>query len=77
MEITRLSSTELKRNTAEVLNSVAFGKIEIIIERYGKPLVKIVPIALRKKNSNLKGALGRSYGAAPDFPPVSKLRRSR
>jgi len=73
----RLSSTELKRNTAEVLNSVAFGEIEAIVERYGEPLVKIIPVKTGGKRRNFKEALDRSFGAIPDFPDVRKSRHFR
>jgi len=73
----RLSSTELKRNTAEVLNSVAFGNIEAIVERYGEPLVKIIPVKTSEKGRNFKEALDRFFGAIPDFPDVRKSRHFR
>ncbi len=74
---TRLSSTELKRNTAEVLNSVAFGKVEAIVERYGEPLVKIIPMRTTKKKHDFKEALDEHFGAIPNFPDVCKSRHFR
>lgn len=73
----RLSSTELKRNTAEVLNSVAFGKVEAIVERYGEPLVRIVPMKASEKRRDFKKVLDGYFGAIPDFPSVSKTRHFR
>ncbi len=77
VKITRLSSTELKRNTAEVLNSVAFGKVEAIVERYGEPLVKIIPMRTAEKKRDFKEALDKYFGTIPDFPSVSKSRHFR
>ena len=73
----RLSSTELKRNTAEVLNSVAFGKIEAIVERYGEPLVKIVPMKTSEKKSDFKKLLDGYFGSIPNFPDVYSSRHFR
>jgi prevent-host-death family protein len=73
----RLSSTELKRNTAEILNSVAFGKVEAIVERYGEPLVKIVPMKSSKKEHDFKKVLADYFGSIPGFPSVSDSRHFR
>ena len=77
IKTTRLSSTELKRNTAEILNSVAFGKVEAIVERYGEPLVRIVPVRIGEKKRDFKEALNEYFGTIPDFPSVSKSRNFR
>lgn len=77
MKIERFTSTKLKRNTAEVLNSVAYGKAVAIIERYGVPLVRIVPMVAEREEKNLDKALGRYFGIFPNFPRVSKLRYFR
>lgn len=78
MKVTRLSSTELKRNTAKVLNLVAFGDTVAVVERHGKPLVMITsaasPVA---KDSGLEEKLENYFGALPDFPSVSKTRHFR
>jgi prevent-host-death family protein len=77
VKTTRLSSTELKRNTAEVLNSVAFGKIEAVVERYGEPLVKIIPMKTVKRKYDFEKALDGYFGAIPNFPDVRKFRHFR
>lgn len=77
MKITRLSSTELKRNTAEVLNLVAYGKVVAIIERYGAPLAKISAVDSSEKKIDLRKSLKKYFGAIPDFPEVSKERYFR
>ncbi len=40
---TIISATELKNKVSEVLNDVAFKGNVTVIERYGKPIAKIVP----------------------------------
>jgi len=76
MKTLNLSSTELKRKTAEILNLVAFGGTIVIIERYGTPLVKITP-AKSFTEENLEEKLKKYFGAVPDFPLVSKFRYFR
>lgn len=68
---TVISATELKNKVSEVLNEVAFKGNVAIIERYGKPIAKIVP------TENLDKVLNKYFGALPDFPDVTKFRRSR
>lgn len=68
---TIISATELKNRVSEVLNDVAFKGNVAVIERYGKPIAKIVPA------ENLDKVLNKYYGALPDFPDVTKFRRSR
>lgn len=77
MKKLNISSTKLKRNTAEILNLVAYGELTAIVKRYGEPLVKITPIISLKKDSNLKTKLKKYFGAIPDFPSVSKKRYFR
>jgi len=71
-----ISSTELKRETARILNYVGFGKAEAVVEKYGEPIVKIVPVA-SKKTTNIEDNLDKYFGAIPDFPYVSKKRYYR
>ncbi|MBM3498588.1 MAG: type II toxin-antitoxin system Phd/YefM family antitoxin [Armatimonadetes bacterium] len=35
---------DLRRDLARVVNSVAFGKERVVVERHGKPLVAVVPL---------------------------------
>lgn len=77
MKITYLSSTDLKRKTAEILNLVRFGETIAVIERHGKPLVKILPIKENKIEESLKEKLNNYFGAIPDFPDVKHKRYFR
>lgn len=76
MKTIYLSATELKRNTAEILNSVAYAGDVVVIERFGEPVAKMTPVLERTRLSG-KEILNKYFGAAPDFPDVTKLRRSR
>jgi len=77
MKITRFSSTELKRNTAEVINSVAFGGATAVIERHGEPIVKITPVSAGSDKTNLDKKLKKYFGVIPSFPDVTKHRHFR
>lgn len=65
MNTTTVNATDLKKNISEILNMVYYEKRVAIVERHGKPLVKIVPII---KEAHLDDY----FGALPDFPKVGK-----
>jgi len=44
-----VSATELKNKVSDILNDVYFRRKIVIVERYGKPIVKIVPIQTSDK----------------------------
>ena len=72
------SATKLKNNISYILNEIYYKEDVAIIERYGRPIAKIVPIKDEKTVvASLKKVLGNSYGILPDFPDVTKERRSR
>lgn len=52
---------------------------EVIITVYGKPLAKLVSAEPDKKNkqADFERAIGKHFGVLPDFPDVTKDRRSR
>ncbi len=78
MQNITISATELKKNASAILNDVAYGGKIAIIERHGKPLVKIISIEeAEKKTRDIKVLLDKYYGAAPDFPNVTKMRHFR
>lgn len=72
---TFISSTKLKSKLSEVLNGVTFKGNVTIIERYGKPVAKIVPVNTGSKES-ISEVIDRYFGVLPDFPEVTKFRRS-
>ena len=65
---TVISASELKNKVSEVLNEVAFKGNVTVIERYGKPIAKIVPTA------NLDKVLDKYFGALPNFPDVTRIK---
>lgn len=66
-----ISATDLKNRVSDVLNDAYFHGKVTVIERYGKPIAEIVPA------ENLDKVLNKYFGALPDFPDVTKFRRSR
>lgn len=77
---TVISATELKNKVSEVLNTVYFNGIETIVEKYGKPIARIIPIndkARKMSKRDVKRVLDETFGILPDFPDVTKFRRSR
>jgi len=74
MNIKRVSSTDLKTNTAEILNMVAYGGMEAIVERHGEELVKIIPITISSTKKDYKSLINKYFGSSPDFPEVYKKR---
>lgn len=74
MKNRHLSSTDLKKKTAEILNLVAYGKITAVIERHGEPLVEIRPYKKNKKKTNLENKLASSFGSIKNFPEVTRKR---
>ncbi|OGD86634.1 hypothetical protein A2164_02370 [Candidatus Curtissbacteria bacterium RBG_13_35_7] len=71
-----VSATELKNKVADILNHVVYTKSETIIEKHGKPVAKIVPIG-EKSEKDIALVIDRYFGVLPDFPDVTKFRRSR
>lgn len=75
---TTISATELKNRVSEVLNEVTFKGNVAIIERYGKPIARITPIKEAKRSrEEIRKVLDATFGSLPDFPDVTKFRRSR
>lgn len=73
-----ISASELKRNVSEILNAVHFEKKVTVIERYGKPIVKIVPFDENNTSEKSVGPLLEEYfGVLPDFPDVKNDRKFR
>ncbi len=74
-----ISATELKNKISEVLNSVYFHGNVTVVERYGKPIAKVIPVERNKLTSreDIRKVLDATFGALPDFPDVTKFRRSR
>lgn len=75
----KISASELKRNTSDVLNKIIYGGETVVILRHNKEVAKITPNSpgsdLTKKNLE---ALNKKYaGSRPNFPDVKKYRRNK
>ena len=77
MKIVYFPSTKLKKDTAAILNLVAYGDTEAIIERHGEPIVKITSVNTAGTKGNMEKKLSRYFGSIPDFPDVIKSRHFR
>jgi len=73
-----ITATDLKNRTAEILNDSYFKGKTILVGRYGKPIAKIVPIRDTTNNTiKFKKVLKNTFGILPDFPDITKARKSR
>ncbi|NCQ65981.1 MAG: hypothetical protein COZ34_03950 [Candidatus Pacebacteria bacterium CG_4_10_14_3_um_filter_34_15] len=75
MNISYTTATDLKQNTSSIINSVFYTKTPIIIERHGKPMVKIIPLDEPDiKNSSIKEDLDKFFASIPDIEIVKSKR---
>ena len=74
MNITYTTATNLKQNTSSIINSVFYKKTPIIIERHGKPIVKIVPIEKITNKATTKEKLDKYFASIPDIE-ITKPKR--
>lgn len=77
MDTFNLTATELKRRTAEVINEILYARREAIIERYGRPVARIVPVIKLEAVKSRTAAMKKYFGSIKNFPTVSKLRYFR
>lgn len=73
----KVTATELKRNTAKILNEVIYTTKPVDIYKYGEIVASIVSCATtRKENEEDKFRLldKKWAGFMPDFPNVTKDR---
>ncbi len=71
------TATELKNNPSEILNLAIYGGYEVMIEKYGEEVVKVVPITTSKPKKDYRKIMAKYFGSLPDFPEVYKFRTSR
>ncbi|WKZ25457.1 MAG: type II toxin-antitoxin system prevent-host-death family antitoxin [bacterium] len=71
------SATELKTNPSEILNLAVYGGYEVMIEKYGVEIAKVVPVKKTIKRTDYKDILKKYAGSIPDFPDVTSFRRNR
>lgn len=73
-----ISASELKNNVSEILNEVTFMGNVAVIERYGKPIAKIIPIGeVKRSREEIRKVLDATFGSIPDFPDVRSYRYFR
>ncbi len=73
-----ISASELKNNISEILNEVTFMGNVAVIERYGKPIAKIIPIReVKRSREEIRKVLDATFGSIPDFPDVRSSRYFR
>lgn len=78
MDYHSISATELKRKISEVLTDVSYKSKITIVERYGKPIAKIIPYKEGvDKKKDIGNILNSYFGSIPDFPEVLKKRKFR
>ena len=78
MNTNYISATELKRNISEILNSVYYKKNITVVEKFGKPIAKIIPIDEGEKDfTGIEEVLKSTFGSIPDFPDVTSKRYFR
>lgn len=73
-----VSTTELKNNLSDIINSVYYEKKTTIVERHGKPLLKLMPITEKRvEKRDINALVDKYFGILPDFPDVTKMRHMR
>ena len=73
-----VSATQLKRQVAEIINLVYYQKKEVVVQRFGKPVVRIVPEGKDKKEKvRIEDKLKKFFGTAKDLPEPRSTRRLR
>ena len=68
-----ITATELKQNTSEILNLVAYKNTIVEISKHGKIVAQITPKETFGKKDK-KRLLSRFFGISPNFPEVHKSR---
>jgi prevent-host-death family protein len=74
-----ISAYQARTNFGELLNLVYYQGDEVVVERKGKPLVKIVKFADKKPKANLlrESAVNRLFGSLRSpwgYVPLEKVR---
>lgn len=77
--INSISASDLKNKTSEVLNSVYYRRETIAIKKHGRTIAKIIPVVTDKRRAltEINEAITKTFGLLPNFPDVTKFRRSR
>jgi len=68
------SAYEARKNFGELLNLVYYKDIEVIVEKMGKPVVKISKIKTNKKESR-EELIAKYSGIWKDDPNIDKIEK--
>ena len=68
------TATDLKNSPSEILNLVAYGNYEVIIEKHGVEIAKVVPVTKKNSKKDYRKIMAKYFGSMPDFPEVHKFR---
>ncbi len=76
---THTTATQLKQNTAAIINQVYYQNQPIVIEMYGKPFVKIVPIDQDPiiETPQVKKKLKKYFGSIPNLETPKRFFRDK
>ena len=78
MDTYTITASDLKKNTADILNRIIYNNSTAVIERHGKIVAKIIPVSGKNTRSERVGdALQKTFGSLPDFPDIKKFRVNR
>jgi len=73
-----ISATQLKRQVSEIINLVYYQKKEVVVQRFGKPVIRIVPEDQGKREGiKVEDKLKKFFGTAKDLPEPRLTRRLR
>ncbi len=64
---TRISAVEARKNLGKILNIVNLRNEEIIIERAGKPMAKLVPCNSLTTSTKIQGDFRETRGLGKDL----------
>jgi prevent-host-death family protein len=68
------TATDLKNSPSEILNLVAYGNYEVMIEKHGVEIAKVVPVSKTNPKKDYRKIMAKYFGSTPDFPEVYKYR---
>ena len=79
MDTITVRATDLKNRTSEVINWVFYKNKDVLVERYGRPVVKIIACSdgVETEKRDLQKVLDRYYGAIPNIKAPRRSKRTR
>ncbi|OGV97374.1 hypothetical protein A2W24_06625 [Microgenomates group bacterium RBG_16_45_19] len=68
------TTTDLKHNTGEIINLVAYEKADVSIKRHGKIIATIIPAKVTPIIRDFTNILKKYSGSLPAFPNITQDR---